>query len=634
MANDDREQFNKFVAKYEQRSKDRPLWHMVCMIALILLGYATIREGLILLVAILVAIVVIFFMPTMQTSDKVFAGVVGAAAVARIVWQIYQSRLDMPPGLRIEPRAMPQLHKAVEQARKEVGGPRIHSVLLDHNLGAGMCARPWFGMFGPVKHHLVLGVPLIAALSPDQLRAVLAHEFSHMVGRRNHLNAWLARVNFRWNRALLQPGLKMCPISFWRSYLVKLNALLSVTSRNNEYSADAASARFTNYRTTGDALMRTFVLADYANRKYWPEVHKQARDLVTPPSNAFSSLISAIRTGKADADASEAIARVLKVKTAPGDSHPCLADRLRALNWPEPEHPLDQVENVDDWYPKQPEATAYDILVTPRVGDQAVSMIDQAWVAFTAPSWNYIHSEIERSKRELEKGVDINPQSADDLMYVASLHLHVYDFDAARPHLDAVLKVDPKHDRANLIIGRELLDRDDATGVEHLQLVTRHSPRLRVDACETLYAYYRDIGENSEADRYADMIDRHNEQFQKVQEEIAKLGTAGGPEVFRCDLPTRILDRLREDLIHHPDIGAVYVARVGLLTEPDLPYYVVGVTVKRPWYRPVTQAADNNIRAELANAGLLPYPYLVYVTTQSPQFHKQVKRVATIVQDG
>jgi len=57
-------------------------------------------------------------------------------------------------------------------------------ILVDWDFNASAISRPAFGIVGPSTHYIRFGLPLLASLSEDQLRPVLAHELAHL--SRNH----------------------------------------------------------------------------------------------------------------------------------------------------------------------------------------------------------------------------------------------------------------------------------------------------------------------------------------------------------------------------------------------------------------------------------------------------------------
>ena len=76
--------------------------------------------------------------------------------------------------------------------------PKVHEVLLTHDFNAAIAQVPRLGLFGFHKNYLILGLPLMMALSLDQFRAVLAHEFGHLSGAHGRFGSWIYRIRRSW----------------------------------------------------------------------------------------------------------------------------------------------------------------------------------------------------------------------------------------------------------------------------------------------------------------------------------------------------------------------------------------------------------------------------------------------------
>lgn len=60
---------------------------------------------------------------------------------------------------------------------------------------------PKLGIFGR-KVILLLGLPMMKALSPEQLKAVLAHEIGHISGKHGLFTKWAYQMREAWGRLI------------------------------------------------------------------------------------------------------------------------------------------------------------------------------------------------------------------------------------------------------------------------------------------------------------------------------------------------------------------------------------------------------------------------------------------------
>ena len=91
-------------------------------------------------------------------------------------------KIPAPAGRRVRREDAPELFAMIDEVIAASRAPRPHNVLLNWDFKCRVQQRPRFGWPGWTRDFLVLGVPLMAALTPEQFKAVLAHEFGHLRG--------------------------------------------------------------------------------------------------------------------------------------------------------------------------------------------------------------------------------------------------------------------------------------------------------------------------------------------------------------------------------------------------------------------------------------------------------------------
>ena len=99
-------------------------------------------------------------------------------ALAFVILRSLAVRIDPPEGIPVSRAEAPTFYDAIDEINRAVRGPSLHAVLLDADLNAGVVQVPRFGIFGG-RSYLVIGLPLLQALTPTEFRAVLAHELAH-----------------------------------------------------------------------------------------------------------------------------------------------------------------------------------------------------------------------------------------------------------------------------------------------------------------------------------------------------------------------------------------------------------------------------------------------------------------------
>src|SRR5262249_21700409 len=137
---------------------------------------------------------------------------------------------------------------------------------LDFN--AAVVQAPRLGLFGWYRNYLLIGLPLVKALTVEQFKAVLAHEFGHLSKGHGGMSNWIYRQRLRWSRliAALEAAESWGVFlfrPFLRWYAPYFNAYSYPLARANEFEADATSARLASRQAAAEALTAVNVVGSY-----------------------------------------------------------------------------------------------------------------------------------------------------------------------------------------------------------------------------------------------------------------------------------------------------------------------------------------------------------------------------------
>ena len=236
------------------------------------------------------------------------------------------------PGPELTRDEHPALHAELDAVARDAGAQPADVVYLDLALNAAVLERRR-------QRIMLLGLPLLATLSRDELRAVVAHEYGHFTGGDTRFGTWIWRTRasvLRTVQELANSG------GFFRRNLIRwpfegyARLFLRITnalSRRAEYAADAVAARVASPEAAGRALRRISAL-DPAYDAFWsgdvvPMLEAQRRPAIAQGFQA------AERSG----DLSGRLDKVLEADLAITEagayaSHPTLRQRLEALGQP------------------------------------------------------------------------------------------------------------------------------------------------------------------------------------------------------------------------------------------------------------------------------------------------------------
>ena len=226
------------------------------------------------------------------------------------------------PELRAED--WPRLHELVRETAEAVGAPRIHRIFLqpvDFNASVSS-AFPLVP--GLRRNMLILGYPLLAALGERGLRGVLAHELGHVAHHDTVHGGALLHVRVFWFS--VQLGIFTWVLDPWRrSYLRRLDRLMSPLERERELAADRSAAQLFGESTLREALV-TLKL-----RVFDADMEEILRPLAVSAPGAPTSPAEAIRAAMRRAIPSDEVRRrverALRSIVPPMEEHPPLAVR-------------------------------------------------------------------------------------------------------------------------------------------------------------------------------------------------------------------------------------------------------------------------------------------------------------------
>jgi len=297
----------------------RALWAFALMIGFYALAVA-IAGGLLYMVYLDVA------MGGRIHLKLVLFGTIGALT---IIWAVVPRRDRFePPGPRLEQAKQPRLFEELEGVARAAEQVMPTEVYLVPDVNAWVSQRGGVLGFGG-RRVMGLGLPLLQALTRDQMRAVLFHEFGHYHGGDTRLGPVLYRTRSAIGRAIegLGDSSLQAPFRWYGNMFLRVT---HATSRVQEFAADALSAHLAGSRAMTEALKALPGLSQ-AFAAYWqtevlPVLNANFR---VPIAEGFARFLS----NPAIADQVREVEKVALVESAkdPYDTHPPLPERIAAL---------------------------------------------------------------------------------------------------------------------------------------------------------------------------------------------------------------------------------------------------------------------------------------------------------------
>ncbi|NTV95464.1 MAG: M48 family metalloprotease [Thiobacillus sp.] len=601
-----RQQFQDLIRRAEALCAADPAAYRRRIVLLAVLGYGVLFGVLFLLLALIAggvwaALASTALLILLVKNKLVFVLGYLLYAIARALWV----RVEPPEGHALDLRRFPALAEVLADLRRQLATPPIHRVLLSEEFNASISQTPRLGVFGWYRNTLTLGLPLLLAMSPDQAKAVVAHELGHLSGNHGRFASWVYRVRKTWERVMEAfdrsgnwGGRLLARFFDW--YAPHFNAYSFALARANEYEADALSARLTSPRDAAAALVTSHVGADRLARDYWQPFLMRADTVARPEGEPYRGLARFLDTPAEVA--CTGLDRALAVETGYADTHPALADRLRALDAEAPVPAPVSLSAARAWLGEGYEAVLADF--------------DRTWLERNADGWEAHHREIAELRARLAE-LEAKPADAlvpEDLWNRAAWSERL-GLDALAHYL-AYAATYPDDLDAEFAIGRLLLERNDPAGQAHLE---RASTRfnLTLAACEAAYGYFLRQGDRETAEIWL----RRGEAQLDLQAEARKerAGVTAKDALADAGLTDSERAQLAEGLARMGGVKQAWICRKEVKIDPDSPVYVIAV---QPcgWF-----ANGEKLIGRLAQE--LPCPGLTFFIAKTGRTRKLAKLV-------
>jgi hypothetical protein len=484
-------------------------------------------------------------------------------------------------------------------------GPRVHRVLMERDMNAAVEQRPRLGIFGWQENTLFVGLPLLQALSPEQARAVLAHEFGHLSGAHSRFGGFIYRVRATWSRLLAKleeddhwSGFVFRP--FFRWYSPYFDAYTFVLARANEYAADADGAEISSPRDLGEALVSVKLKDAYLDHRFWNWVSGQASLRPEPDVTPYTRMAETLPAGPEREDAEHWLPQYLARETTLADTHPCLRDRLAALG-------------VEARVPAAVEHSAAAAWLGERHAALA-ARFDDEWRANSEENWRSHYAEV----REKEERIDeLASKGGRDSLEEAEAWEQAWlveerrTLEEALPLYVAYAERFPDIPRARYHAGRVLLAAGDQAGIAHLEASMEHAQDAIVPGCDFIANFLDARGDADAAARYRERRDAHQRKLDAIAEERDTLPI--DIEYLPHGADAEHIAELAEDLRAMPKVKQAWLLRRPLELS-EAPLYVLAVVRRRFTWNPKTwdeykkdpEKDDRALQSEIAEAVRVP----------------------------
>lgn len=630
--------FETLIRKLERYAKEQPAAYQFHVGALAALGYAYLFGVVLALLGLIAGVIaggvaIVFYVGTHGSGGAGAVGAVklliplgiGLAALIGVVFRSLRVHFSAPEGFPVDRAQAPRLFGALDEICGTLQAPSLHHVLITSEYNASVAQHPRLGLFGGHVNYLMLGLPLMEAMSPGQYRAILAHEIGHLSRNHSRFSGWVYRVQATWHQMLdtlaaeRHTGISLF-LPFFSWYSPYFAAYSFVLRRGNEYVADRCAAQVAGAETTAQMLVNLRLKGRAYRQEFWGGLLECAKTEPRLPDAIYTQLQSSFR--KPSGREMQWYEDALEERTDLGDTHPSLTERLASLGYRTvPGGPLDLPKPPLPLPPPVTD-TAADFFLGPLVS-RVAAPIDARWRTNIADAWTKTNQKARLDQiklDELEAKVVDGTITLDEAWERVSLIAELCGEDEALPLVQEYLNAKPDHEAANFIYGKMLLERKDPRGMPHLQRAMAATPAAVGPGCDAIYWFLREQGRLREAAPYRERGRTHARQWEAAQEERSDVSP--DDKFLYHGLSAEQLAALRLQLGQDGQVWRAYLVRKQVRHFPEQPLYVLGLV-------PSVTARPNLVQLIGEQITFPGETFIVVLQGDGKKFEKPLSQLAT-----
>jgi Zn-dependent protease with chaperone function len=513
------EKFSALVDRLEGYARKHPTAYKIRVGMLAAIGYIYIFV-IVTVLLLLISAVLVYVGFNWLVIKILWIPLVLTGIALRSLWVSFPE----PDGLHLKYEDVPALFDLVREIESAIGSPRVHHILLADDFNAAVVQIPRLGFFGWQKNYLLLGLPIMQALSPEEFRAVIAHELGHLSGAHSRFAGWIYRVRQTWVQLVtrLQEERRHGSFIFERFlnwYAPFFNAYSFVLARAQEYEADARAVELAGGDHAARALINLELKGRFLEEDFWPKFYRQADTQSEPPADVFTQFVSATQRQLPQDTARKWFLQVLAVPTGYEDTHPSLADRLAAIGYPRSSAPDAEYQQklLSSTGTNGENAAQYYL---GQIAESFMSSRNRWWKEQVAPLWRERYKYVQEAQQRLQKlraKEQAQPLTVEEQWEMVRCLAETQGSAAALPKVHEMISACPDHAGANFALGQILIEQNDEVGIEYLEKAMSLEPDTVLPGCELIYLFLKEQERDKEAESYRLRAQQHYKAIQAAE---------------------------------------------------------------------------------------------------------------------
>ncbi|MDH5178656.1 MAG: M48 family metallopeptidase [Gammaproteobacteria bacterium] len=531
-----------------------------------------------------------------------------------IIFSSFWVSIKEPDGRVLRRKAYPALFALLDSYRKDIFAPKIHRVLLSDQFAVNLTQHPRLGIFGWHKNILSIGLPVLQALSPEQFKALVAHEYGHLYGAHGKLDAWACRLEKIWSgmeKKFSTHNYGFLYSMFLGWYVPYLSGHTAKLRRANTFAADAYAASQTDSRITAEALIAFETRRELFAYDLAEEVYAAMNDRPEPGSGMFKQLPGLLNE-RYHQSAQMRLDMMINYGMMSETDCPSLSERLDALH-ERPVIPHDRMKSAAEFYL----AENYQKLV---------EEFESAWREAVRDEWREVYeAAVQRREtiRLLRAKAEYGRLTEQEMASLAECVEIEEGIESAISIYRELIDCCPDSVAGLVKVGSYQLEKDDQSGVSHLEKAMKLDDTQTILCCEILHDYFDECDMDDKASEY------YNRMCDRIELESQASVERNGIEVLDEYMPhgqtEAWLELLRDQLRKHWQVEDALLVQKKVKLLPHIPALVLAVS-----RQPGDSELDNNaFMADLiGNLDLQDNVRVFLLTADDNMLRKKLEKVS------
>ena len=260
---------------------------------------------------------------------------------AVMTYAIFKLRFSPPSGLELTPAGAPRLFELLQELGEIYGGPRIDRVVLRDRFDVRLIKTPRNGFAFSTTRTLVIGLPVLLAMSPVDVHVLLARRSGQLAGKHSRINSWLYFLRDMWGHYLSccssGAGVFARPIcGFFQTYVPRYRSFSVGVARSSELEADRYALQAINHRDTARSITCQVLTDTYLTRSYWPHVLQSAKQSGGSKMPPHAGMAEVFEGGLPENDIQTELKRINRGGESRKSTMPSLLERLDNIGHQKP----------------------------------------------------------------------------------------------------------------------------------------------------------------------------------------------------------------------------------------------------------------------------------------------------------